>query len=97
MRKTSIALLVAVFGFASLSAQADVASAQKLADKVGLSRYKLLALVWHLKLQESDEYFKIIKIGSQVHKRYSQKAYEAIVAALEQVDMDEVAKNYKNR
>lgn len=71
--------------------------AQKLADKVGLSRYKLLALVWHLKLQDSDEYFKIIKIGSQIHKRYSRKAYEAIVAALEHVDMEEVAKNYKGR
>ncbi|MFA7383930.1 MAG: DUF3644 domain-containing protein [Desulfurivibrionaceae bacterium] len=71
--------------------------AQKLADKVGLTMYKLLALVWHLKLQKSDEYFKIIKIGSQIHKRYSQKAYAAVVAALENIDMEEVVKKYKNR
>jgi len=71
--------------------------AKKLAEKVGLSVYKLLALVWHLKLQESDEYFKVIKIGSQEHKRYSKKAYEKILAALDEVDMDEVINNYKNR
>lgn len=33
MRKTSIALIVAALGFASFAAQADVASAQKLANK----------------------------------------------------------------
>ncbi len=71
--------------------------AQKLAAKVGLSVYKLLALVWHLKLQDSDEYFKVLKIGSQAHKRYSKKAYEAVVTALENVDMEEITENYKNR
>lgn len=71
--------------------------AKKLADKVGLTVYKLLALVWHLKIQDSDEYFKILKIGSQVHKRYSKKAYEAVVAALEDIDIDDVINKYKNR
>ena len=71
--------------------------AKKLAEKVGLSIYKLLAVVWHLKLQDSDEYFKVLKIGSQVHKRYSKNAYEAIMAALENINMENVITNYKNR
>lgn len=71
--------------------------AKNLADKVGLTMYKLLALVWHLKLQESDEYYKILRIGSQVYKRYSKKAYEAIVAALEKVEMAKITIAYKNR
>lgn len=71
--------------------------AKKLAEKVGLSIYKLLAVVWHLKLQDSDEYFKVLKIGSQVHKRYSKNAYEAIVAALGNINMEDVINNYKNR
>lgn len=69
--------------------------AKKLADKVGLTLYKLLALICHLKLQESEEYFKVIKIGSQIHKRYSQKAYKAVMAAFENIDMEEVVRNYK--
>ncbi len=71
--------------------------AEKLAKKTVLTLYKLLAIVWHLKLQDSDEYFKIVKIESSVHKRYSKKAYEAIMAALEHIDMEEVTNNYKNR
>lgn len=71
--------------------------AKKLAEKVELSVYKLLALIWHLNLHESDEYFKILKIGSQEYKRYSKKAYEAIVAAIEEVDMEEVTTNYRSR
>jgi len=71
--------------------------AKKLADKTGLTLYKLLALVCHLKLQDSDEYFKIVKIESSVHKRYSKKAYEAIMSALEHIDMKEVTNDYKNR
>lgn len=71
--------------------------AKKLSEKVGLTLPKLLALVWHLKLQESEEYFKAVKIESSVHKRYSKKAYEAIVTALETADMDEVWENYQDR
>jgi hypothetical protein len=71
--------------------------AKRLAEKAGLTLPKLLALVWHIKLQKSDEYFKIVKIDSSVHKRYSKKAYEAIMAALEHIDMETVWDNYKNR
>lgn len=71
--------------------------AKKLSKKVGLSVYKLLALIWHLKLQESDEYFKILKIGSQIHKRYSKKAYETIVEALNHIDIEKVIISYKKR
>lgn len=71
--------------------------AKRLAEKAGLTQPKLLSLVWHLKLQESDEYFKIVKIESSEHKRYSKKAYEAIMTALEHINMEEVWNNYKNR
>lgn len=71
--------------------------AKRLAEKAELTLPKLLALVWHLKLQKSDAYFKIVKIDSSVHKRYSKKAYEAIMAALEHIDMETVWDNYKKR
>ena len=71
--------------------------AKKLAEKVSLTVYKLLAVVWHFKIQESDEYFKVIKIGSQEHKRYSKKAYEKILEAIDIIELDEVIELYKNR
>ncbi len=71
--------------------------AQKMADKIGITRPKLLALIWFLNLQESDEYFKVIKIDSTIHKRYSKKAYELIVDTLKHVNLNEVWEKYKNR
>jgi hypothetical protein len=71
--------------------------AKKLAEKLGLSVFKLLAVVMHLKIQESDEYFKTIKIGSMTHKRYSTKAYEMINDSMKDIELGEVVEEYKRR
>ena len=55
------------------------------------------ALIWHLKLQESDEYFKNLKVGKSVFKRYSNKALDSIKQSLEDVDMSEVWQDYLRR
>jgi hypothetical protein len=49
-----------------------------LATKAGLTTPKVGALIWYLKLQESDEYFKNLKVGKSVFKRYSNKALDSI-------------------
>jgi hypothetical protein len=48
-----------------------------LADKASLNQPRALALVKHLDLQSSTEFFKEVRIGKVVFKRYSQKALEA--------------------
>jgi hypothetical protein len=53
-----------------------------LADKVGMTAPKTLAVVLELDLQSDEEFFKPIRIGRQPHKRYSQKAIGRIREAL---------------
>jgi exonuclease VII small subunit len=38
-----------------------------------------------------------LQIGSQKHKRYSRKAFEKIISALEEISMEDVLKKYKER
>jgi hypothetical protein len=61
-----------------------------LAEKIGLNQARTLALVVHLNLQSSTEYFKAVQIGKSIFKRYSQKALEALHEALKTVDMEKV-------
>ncbi|MEW8030262.1 MAG: DUF3644 domain-containing protein [Candidatus Thiodiazotropha endolucinida] len=72
-------------------------STTELAKKAKITSPKLGALVWHLKLQESDEYFKQIKVGKSLFKRYSAKALDAVKKALKEVNMDEIWEAYKAR
>lgn len=67
----------------------------ELCGKVGLTQYKCLAVIWHLKLQSDPDYFKVIKIGSQIHKRYSQRAISAIQQAIEQHSIEQMCEAYK--
>ena len=53
-----------------------------LAEKCGLTQPKALAVVRHLKLQESSDYFKGIRIGKTTFKRYSAQALDAVKKAL---------------
>jgi hypothetical protein len=66
-----------------------------LAEKVGLGQNKALALVRHLKLQDSDEYFRIVKVGKTEFKRYSPKSLDAIKKALPTVNIDDIWKVHK--
>ena len=71
--------------------------AKNLAEKLGLSLNKTLALIHHFKLQESEEYFKLIKIGASEFKRYSPKALDLLKKELPKVDIDKVWEDYKSK
>ncbi len=62
----------------------------ELAEKVGLTMPKTLAVVRHLGLQGSDDFHKMIRIGGTKFQRYSQKAVHEIMERLPTLDMDVV-------
>lgn len=64
--------------------------AQQLAEKVGLTMPKAVAVVDHLGLRERTDCYKEFKIGKSVHKRYSQEAIDAIGAALKKESTEEI-------
>jgi hypothetical protein len=55
--------------------------AKQLADKVGLTMPKTVAIVDYLGLRDNSECYKEIRIGKAVFKRYSPKAIDAIKEA----------------
>jgi hypothetical protein len=65
-----------------------------VAKKVGLTPPKVRAVIRHLGLQGSEEHYKEFKIGSQVFKRYSPHAVDAIKEAFPSLDINEVWKKY---
>ena len=70
---------------------------KSLAEKLALTEPKTGALVWKLGLQQSDEYFKIVKIGKSEFKRYSPKALERLKEALGEHSVHEVWGEYRAR
>ncbi|WPH22305.1 DUF3644 domain-containing protein [Variovorax paradoxus] len=66
-----------------------------VAEKVGLTQPRALAIVKALKLQDSEEFFKVFEVESQTFKRYSAKAVEKIQAELPKLDMDAIWKQFK--
>jgi len=69
----------------------------ELAEKVGLSTHRTSAMIWHLKLQESEDHFKEIVIGKTRHKRYSQKCIAAIIDAAKEEDLEDICSRYQRR
>jgi len=65
-------------------------SSKSLAEKIGISVNRMVALIKELKLQDDPDCFKLIIINSQKYKRYSQKALSSIKKGLETLDMKEV-------
>lgn len=63
---------------------------KELAEKLTLTRPKALALIRYSNIQNSDDYYKEIKVGKSTFKRYSPKALHELKNKLEQVSMDEV-------
>jgi hypothetical protein len=63
-----------------------------LADKIGLTMPRALALVQELDLKSNDKYFREIQIGKAVHKRYSAAALEQIILRLPDLDLVEIWK-----
>jgi len=69
--------------------------AKQLAKNLGLTTPKLLAVVWHLGIQEKPECYKEFRIGGSVHKRYSQQAIAEIQAGLEDVSVADIWRRWK--
>lgn len=63
---------------------------KELAQKLAMTQPKTLALVEHLRLKQSDEFFKLVTVGKQTFGRYSQKALSAARQELGSVDMNAV-------
>jgi len=64
--------------------------AKQLAEKVGVTMPKAVAVVDYLGLRNDADCYKEFKIGSQTHKRYSPRAIERIKAALKKESVDEM-------
>jgi hypothetical protein len=58
---------------------------KQIAEHLGLSVARFLALAMHLKLQDDAEYFKHFKLGSVQQKRYSPKALALAREAMAQL------------
>jgi len=72
--------------------------AKQLAEKVGLTMPKAVAVVDHLGLRGNQECYKDFKIGKTLHKRYSQKAVDVIRQALREESADDIwAKQRRKR
>ena len=67
--------------------------AKQLAEKLGLTMPKVLAVVDHLGLRDDPDCYKEFKIGKTSHKRYSQKAVEKIRGVLKKERMEDIWAN----
>ena len=67
--------------------------ARQLAENLGLTVPKLVAIVAHLGVQNDSDCFKEIVVGSARYKRYSQKAIQRIQDCLEKEDIDTIWEN----
>jgi hypothetical protein len=64
--------------------------AKELAEKVGLTIPKAIAVVDYLGLRDNQDFHKEIRIGKVAFKRYSQKAIDAIRDALKKESAEEI-------
>ena len=69
----------------------------QVTEHIGLGRNKTLAMVKYLKMEDDADCFKVIKIGKNEFKRYSQKAIERIKEVLPEVSVDEIWEEYRPR
>jgi hypothetical protein len=68
-----------------------------LAEKLGLTTSRALALVKHQKIQQAEDCFKEITIGGAKFKRYSHIALDRLKKALPTVNMEEVWEQHRPR
>jgi hypothetical protein len=72
-------------------------SARELAERVGLTQPRALALRRHLVIDENDDDVHIFVFDSQRIPRYSDNALRKMTAALKEVDMDTVWDQHRPR
>jgi hypothetical protein len=70
---------------------------KQLSEKLGITAPKTLAMIDHFGLRDSDEYFKVIRVGNTRFKRYSQKALDFLKKELPMADMHAIWEEYKLR
>lgn len=63
---------------------------KQVAKKIGLGANKALAVIRHLNIQESDDYYKEVKIGNSRFKRYSGLAIKRIQEELPNLVVEDV-------
>lgn len=68
-----------------------------IAEKIGLTQPKTSALIWHLDIQSTDDYFREIRIGASIHQRYSMSALDCLHKAAESEDIESIWKAYRAR
>lgn len=71
--------------------------ATDLAKKVGLTVPKTLALIDHLRIRDSDDNYREVRVGKTKFGRYSSKAVKKLREALETVCIDRIWEEYKER
>jgi len=71
--------------------------AKQLAEKVGLTMPKAVAVVDHLGLRGDPECYKEFKIGRTAHKQYSQKAVQKIKEALKRESAEDIWKKRRTK
>lgn len=64
--------------------------ATQLADKIGVSMPKVVAIVDHCGIRNNPDCYKEFKIGKVLFKRYSQKAVDEIRSVLKRKSADEI-------
>jgi len=69
--------------------------AKQLAEKLGLTVPKLVAVVDSYGIRKDAECYKEFKIGSQLHKRYSPRALDRIKTILEGESVDGIWERYR--
>jgi len=69
-------------------------SLTRISTIVGLTRPKTIAMIRYLKIEENEDYFKIIKIDKVEFKRYSQKVIQLISEELPKVSIEEIWKTH---
>ncbi|MBI4267948.1 MAG: hypothetical protein HY662_04100 [Chloroflexi bacterium] len=72
-------------------------SLTQVAEKVGLTGPKTLAMIRYLGIEEKDDYFKRIRIGKSEFKRYSQKTTELIKETLPRVSLNGIWETHRPR
>lgn len=72
-------------------------SFRDLADKFEVGANKLQAVIKELKIQGNDEAFKSIKLGTQIHKRYSPLALDILKKEIPKLDVEAIWQKHRPR
>ena len=72
-------------------------NAKQLATKVGQTTPKLIAVVEYLGMREDPDCYKEFKIGSSLHKRYSQRAIGVVKNTLRDTAIEKIWEVYMGR